>query len=216
MGLALASVLLLTAILAVWGTTGRFAYGFLVVNLGLAWIPVALAALLATGRVRGRLLVVVPLGLVWLLFLPNAPYLVTDLVHAGEQAPLVPLRVDLAILLMAAVCGVLAWAVSLRLFELALRTRFGLRTARVVAIAAAALAGVGICVGRVLRWNSWDVVTRPAKLLDDVAAAVADPVAHARGLTVMLVAAALLGALALAQSLLDDRKLPIDRVDQKN
>lgn len=218
-GLVLASILLLAEIAAVRGVAERYAYGFLVVNLGLAWIPVAFAAVLAAACTRARLLALVPLGLAFLVFLPNAPYLVTDLVHAGEQPPHVPLGVDLAILVTAATCGTLAWATSLRLFQLALRSRFGPLTVRITVLSAGALAGVGICVGRILRWNSWDVITRPATLVNDAVAALGDPLAHARGFSAMLLAGALLGALALAQSFAGDRRaykshLPTNRRDR--
>lgn len=205
-GLFLASILLLAEITVVRATTERFAYGFLVVNLGLAWIPVALAALLAAARTRARLLALVPLGLLFLVFLPNAPYLVTDLVHAGEQPAHIPLGVDLTILVTAAACGTLAWVASLRLFQRALRSRFGPSTVRISVISAGVLAGVGICAGRILRWNSWDVITRPATLVNDALTAMGDPLAHARGFTAMLLAGALLGALAFVQSFLGDRR----------
>ncbi|HZT92101.1 MAG TPA: DUF1361 domain-containing protein [Gaiellaceae bacterium] len=56
--------------------------GYLVWNLLLAWIPLALAAALAVAYARRRPpLELVALGLAWLLFLPNAPYVLTDFVH---------------------------------------------------------------------------------------------------------------------------------------
>ena len=54
---------------------------FLVWNLVLAWMPMVFAV--AFDLVERRLWLL-PLGLGWLAFLPNAPYLVTDLVHLGE------------------------------------------------------------------------------------------------------------------------------------
>jgi uncharacterized membrane protein len=202
--LTLTSLLLVASICVAWATTGIFAYEFLAVNLGLAWVPVFLAALLAVPLIRRHALAALPLFVAWLVFLPNAPYLITDLTHAGEQAGIVPLSADVAILLLAAICGVLAWTVSSRLVELALCVRYGQRFARVVAVIAGGLVGVGICVGKVLRWNSWDIVARPADLAGDVLVRFADPLAHARGLTLALLAAAVFAGIALAQSLLSD------------
>ena len=58
---------------------------FFVWNLVLAWIPVFFAPGFAVVRQRIWL---IPLGLGWLAFLPNAPYLVTDLVHLGSGVEL--------------------------------------------------------------------------------------------------------------------------------
>src|SRR5205814_9660778 len=56
-------------------------FSFLALNLLLAWVPYVAAVLLQEAGRRGRFTVAALLGLVWLLFLPNAPYMVSDLVH---------------------------------------------------------------------------------------------------------------------------------------
>src|SRR3954464_4156781 len=57
-------------------------YGFLRWNLVLAWIPLLLSHALARASRRPATAVAVPvLALAWIVFLPNAPYLVTDLIH---------------------------------------------------------------------------------------------------------------------------------------
>ena len=55
-------------------------YAFLIWNLFLAWVPFvfSMAAYELDKRKRGGLLLL-PLGIAWLLFFPNAPYLMTDL-----------------------------------------------------------------------------------------------------------------------------------------
>src|SRR4051794_12309899 len=67
---------------------GHEHYRFLVWNLGLAWVPLALA--LGIDRLRrhgGHAVPALALGAVWLVFVPNAPYIVTDVVHleAGSR-----------------------------------------------------------------------------------------------------------------------------------
>lgn len=57
-------------------------YGFLIWNLFLAWIPFLFSMVayeLDKRKIGGLLLL--PLGVAWSLFFPNAPYLMTDLVH---------------------------------------------------------------------------------------------------------------------------------------
>ena len=65
--------------------TGHGPYDFLAWNAFLAWIPYALAAVVVAGHRRGIHPYLLVLGrLVWLLFLPNALYIVTDFVHLGR------------------------------------------------------------------------------------------------------------------------------------
>ncbi|UQE76924.1 DUF1361 domain-containing protein [Gordonia sp. PP30] len=80
---ALAGTSALTAVLGVTDPAAPLSYPsrFLIWNLFLAWIPLAFALAFAVVRRRIWLL---PLGLLWLAFLPNAPYLITDLVHLRE------------------------------------------------------------------------------------------------------------------------------------
>ena len=61
---------------------GYFAYAGLVWNLVLAWVPLVLASLLVVSYRRGRSRVeLFAVGFAWLIFLPNAPYVLTDFVH---------------------------------------------------------------------------------------------------------------------------------------
>src|SRR5262245_13804939 len=98
--LALASLLCFVLTLLRVVHAGRLDHAFLLFNLGLAWLP-AVAALAAYALARGRspsvLGLLVACAAVWLLFLPNAPYLVTDLVHL-QPRPGVPFWYDVILL----------------------------------------------------------------------------------------------------------------------
>jgi uncharacterized membrane protein len=156
-------------------------YGFLVWNLLLAAIPVALAAglrRLATTRIPTSALA--PVFVLWLLFLPNAPYLVTDLVHLGDQRA--PLVVDALMLSTAAVAGVLAGLLSLALVESAVRARIGPRAAVATVALAIPLASLGVYLGRVLRWNSWDALAEPWTVLATAVDGLRDPLMHLEAL----------------------------------
>jgi uncharacterized membrane protein len=62
--------------------TGSLFYGFLVWNLFLAAIPYVISTGLSnTVWMKKQSLVLVIILGIWLLFLPNAPYLITDLMH---------------------------------------------------------------------------------------------------------------------------------------
>lgn len=99
-------------------------YGFLCWNLFLAWIP-WLAGQTFRAASRRRASTVLQLGwfALWLLFLPNAPYIATDLIHLAPRPP-VPLWYDLALLLSYAGTGLLLGYVSLLEVQTAVEERF--------------------------------------------------------------------------------------------
>jgi uncharacterized membrane protein len=116
----------------------------------------------------------VPLGIAWLLFFPNAPYLVTDLIHL-EDVDGVPLWFDALVFGAFAVTGVLLGYVSLYLIQISIRRRFGNVVAAAVALASIGLGGYGLYLGRVERWNSWDVLGRPGVLARAVTGHLTNP-----------------------------------------
>src|SRR4051812_34793849 len=80
-------VLLVVARRELYGPGG---FRYLVWNLWLAWVPLLVALLLyAAYRRRHTLAELLALGAAWLVFLPNAPYMLTDFVHLGERHRLV-------------------------------------------------------------------------------------------------------------------------------
>jgi len=135
-------------------TTGLDSHRFLLWNLALAWMPL-LCALALYGLRRRPALIWAPLALVWLLFLPNAPYLITDLVHYGQLNTQVEPWLDLSTLAVAAASGLLLGLLSLRYAHLALAERLGRRSW--IPIGAAIVAtSFGVYAGRIMRLNSWD------------------------------------------------------------
>jgi uncharacterized membrane protein len=70
--------------------TGNDFYRFLVWNLVLAWVPLVLALAAYASASRGASAASVAFGLLWLLFFPNPPYLLTDFIHLRET-PTTPL-----------------------------------------------------------------------------------------------------------------------------
>lgn len=178
--LSLFSVLLIAA-RSVY--SGEPLYGWLIWNLFLAWIPFGLAIVLYDRHRAGsspvRLLI---LAALWLLFLPNAPYILTDFKHLGPSHA-VPLWVDVVVIAAPAWTGMLLGFLSLYLVQAVVRSVAGARVAWAAAVAVLGLASFGIYLGRVLRWNSWDVLTDPL-LLSQLDRIVADP--RALGMTVLL------------------------------
>jgi uncharacterized membrane protein len=142
----------------------------LIWNLFLAWIPLALA-LLIHGFSRWEKRGSVPLGIcgiVWFLFFPNAPYLVTDLVHWQNHLP-VPKWFDLLMIMSFAWTGLLLGYLSLYLMQELVRRRMGRGWSWNFVVLVLALSSFGIYLGRFQRLNSWDVFSRPMGVLGDVA-----------------------------------------------
>jgi uncharacterized membrane protein len=166
-----------------------WAYAHMVWNLWLAWIPYLCAlAMEAIARAGGRWSLL-PVGAIWLPFLPNAPYLVTDFVHLLE-IPAIALWYDIGMLAIFAWTGGCLTAASLRSARQLVVARAGRFTGDLFVLLIAILGGFGVYLGRFQRWNSWDVVLDPGGLLADVAARLMDPAGHPRmiGVTGMFAA----------------------------
>ena len=150
--------------------TGEPEYRFLVWNLILAWAPLVFAtfahwAYVARDLVGRRLLLLVTLVL-WLLFFPNAPYLVSDLKHLAVWRPEAPLWFDAVMVGSFVLTGVLTGFASLVLIHDLARRRFGVAGGWTIIMLASAASGFAIYLGRFVRLNSWDVFTRPLRSLE--------------------------------------------------
>jgi len=157
---------------------GHHHYIFLLWNLFLAAIPLGLS--LGLGRVN-RLVLAMPLLAVWLLFFPNAPYVLTDLIHLNaRRSGQVPQWLDLLMLLSFALVSLWFGFQSLRIVQQWLARRYSRAAGWSAALGTLALSGFGVYLGRFPRWNSWDIVHRPHLLLQDIAGRVLDPVQHAQ------------------------------------
>jgi len=153
-------------------------FAFLAWNLALAWIPLGIAVCLY-GAHRARLpawALAAGLG-AWLLFLPNAPYLVTDYIHLAPDTR-VPLWFDFALLGAFAGAGLLLGFAAVFLVQVIVSERIGATAGWAASMAAFVCAGVGIYVGRVLRFNSWDVWREPGSLLELAASRLGDPLGN--------------------------------------
>lgn len=152
-----------------WVHAGR-PLNFLVWNLFLAAVPVLAAW--GARRLYGRAWFW-PLALLWLAFFPNAPYIVTDLMHIRTTRP-GNLWVDVLLLGSSALTGLVAGLLSLRWLHEAVLRRFSATLGWSLVLVAGLLAGFGVYLGRFQRWNSWDIVTRPTELLAEAWSALAE------------------------------------------
>jgi uncharacterized membrane protein len=180
--------------------SGRFELLFLVKNLVLAWIPLALALGIGALAARRRLRSAALLGVPFALFFPNAFYLVTDIVHLRERGA-VPLWFDATLLLTFGFAGTALALASLGVVHHAVERCAGPRWGWLTALGVALASGYGIYLGRIERSNSWDVVTAPRVLFESVTAPLLRPDAHLAAWLITAVFGGLLAALhALAQT----------------
>jgi uncharacterized membrane protein len=154
------------AVLLVWTATGSAGdASFMAVNLALAWIPVVMSYGIAlAARTPIPLFAVLVMCAVWLLFLPNAPYLITDVVHVHSFSNRSPGLIAGGLGALAAT-GVVLFFTSVATVHKAAGLLLSDRAARWVPPVCAWTSGVGMYCGRFLRWNSWDVVVNPFGLV---------------------------------------------------
>lgn len=170
-------------------------------NLFLAMVPLGLARFLFGNRPRPRWLLVSG-GVAFVAFLPNAPYVLTDALHlphelAGTDGDHWLAGALLAQYLCLFAVGFVAYVLSLVRLERWLGEHgVSPRTVLAVDLSLHALCAVGIVLGRVFRFNSWDLVANPGGLLDPVR------VPQPRTFAVLFVLFAMLaGGAALARAL---------------
>jgi uncharacterized membrane protein len=148
--------------------TRTFDHAGIAWNLFLAWVPFVLALVVyARARSMSRPALIALAGL-WLLFFPNAPYIVTDLKHIGD-AGRIPVLYDVLFLSAAAWTGLVLGLASLYLMHAVARRLLGVVSVWAFVVGVLALSSFGIYLGRVQRWNSWDVFVRPQALLGQIA-----------------------------------------------
>lgn len=166
--------------------TGSGYYRFLIFNLFLAGVPLFFSTVLRlASHLRLRWAIQLPLAGLWLLFLPNAPYILTDIVHLA-RASHAPIWYDLALLLSFAGTGLLLGYLSLIDVQGIVARRFSPAWSWIFALVSLVLSGFAIYLGRFLRWNSWDVLFEPT-LVFQILGGLMQPWAHARALAVTLI-----------------------------
>jgi uncharacterized membrane protein len=139
--------------------SGTIDFAFLIWNLFLAWIPFITAYFSYTATLsKKQICIGVPLAaFVWLIFFPNAPYILTDFQHLAGGLRNVPIWYDVMLLIWFAFTGLMLGMVSLFLMQEVIRREFGRWVGWSFVVLVSLLTSAGVYVGRFLRWNSWDI-----------------------------------------------------------
>jgi uncharacterized membrane protein len=149
----------------------------LIWNLFLAWIPFILSYIAhAISWRRFWLYVVIPfVTILWLLFFPNAPYMLTDLQDLARTAADAPLWYDVIIVVWCSWTAMLLGVVSLYLMQDIVQRRFGRFLGWAFVFIVSAASSFGIYIGRFVRLNSWDILQDPAETAVEILGLVIDP-----------------------------------------
>ena len=137
-------------------------YIFLAWNLFLALIPWWISNYLKQNK--SLQLKHVPLFGIWLLFIPNSPYILTDLFHLRPR-PHLPLWFDLVLVLSFALIGMIVFLKSLKDMLSILKVYVSPMLFTLVTPVIFWLISFGLYLGRYLRFNSWNVVNHPFQLM---------------------------------------------------
>jgi uncharacterized membrane protein len=161
--------------------TGEVRYLFMLWNLFLAWLPyaasVAAVTILRSMRPQAiRHAAVGGLAALWLLFLPNAAYLTTDLIHLISNRPLYAVQgtfgylvwYDLVLFFLFSWCGVFLGFLSTYPFHRLVSLWLGSGVGWGFVVGISVLCGYGVFLGRMVRLNSWDALFRPMDMIGEV------------------------------------------------
>jgi uncharacterized membrane protein len=161
------AILGLMFLLIRWLIPGIQAYFFLIWNLFLATISLILSSLLKTAVEENRSKYVLwVLGVLWLLFFPNAPYVLTDFVHLNNSDTHY-IILDSITLGYFSILSFVLGIISLLDVSEVLSKLMPKALVNLSVVSICLLSGIGIYLGRDLRFNSWDVFVRPHEIVRD-------------------------------------------------
>ena len=138
----------------------KFSYLYLLWNILLAFVPYVISLLLTYFQKENKLnnFFLILGSFFWLLFIPNAHYLITDFIHLDEVKH-APLLYDAFLLFSSALVGLLFGLFSISHMENLIKKKFSQKTSRIIMLILFVIIGFGIYLGRFLRFNSWDFFT---------------------------------------------------------
>lgn len=166
--------------------SGNTLYLFLIWNLFLAWIPYAISLYFKRNEKQPKPIQAL-LFISWLLFFPNALYIVTDIIHVKETEA-APVWFDAILLFLASFAGLALAFASIKNVENILSQYFQKKFISAIVILLLFVGSFGVYLGRFQRWNSWDIVHNPMMLASDIAHRFTSPFNHTKtwGVTFLL------------------------------
>jgi uncharacterized membrane protein len=156
--------------------TGKYTFIWLIWNLLLALIPYLITSWLQQRpAVQTNRLKFAAVSLIWLLFVPNSFYILTDLFHLGKFTN-VPNWFDLTLIISFAWNGLLLGVLSVRQMEKIMQPHLRGKHELLFIYPIMWLNALGVYIGRYPRFNSWDILTNPFKLITYLIELICHPV----------------------------------------
>ncbi len=153
--------------------TGKYSFLFLVWNLFLAWIPFVISLTMYfishTGMKRIGRIFIPPFFVLWLVFFPNAPYMITDLIHFNNKGSFI-VWFDLIVYAVFILTGFFLGFLSLYIVNRLLEKIMNRLSALAVVMSILLISSYAIYMGRFVRHNSWDAIASPFKIFLSFAA----------------------------------------------
>jgi uncharacterized membrane protein len=148
--------------------TGTLMFTWLNWNLFLAWVPYYISSyIMRKPWLMDQRIKFAFLFFAWLVFIPNSFYLITDIFHFELRKP-VPLWFDLALILSFVWNGIFLGVLSVNQMEKIIYAKWGWKNDWIFIFGIMWLNAFGVYVGRYLRYNTWDIVTNPLALFNDI------------------------------------------------
>ncbi len=162
--------------------TENIRYLFYISNLLLAWIPfmcsIFIMYIYNNTKTNKKRSIILCLGLfVWLIFYPNAPYIITDFIHISVYNYGFKVKdtldfqtnfwiwYDFIAIALFVWLGLMLGFISLRINQLIVMDKYNKVKSWIFVIMISFLSGYGIYLGRFVRWNSWDIIINPLRLI---------------------------------------------------
>lgn len=154
-------------------------FSYLIWNLFLAWLPLLFAVRLvmvlrakAWSSWEG-----LAYSVLWLVFLPNSFYMISDFIHL-QDVQRVDILYDTLMFTLFIYTGVVLGFSSLYLIHAQFRRRLSRLATDAWIVGILLVCSSAIYVGRDLRWNSWDILTNPGGLLFDISDRLLHPTSY--------------------------------------
>lgn len=184
-----------------------FGYRFLFLNIFLASVPLLLGLLFPVirQRLKGalRTAACILTGFLWLLFIPNAFYILTDFMHLNSNVLVnmpgdtyrsaieyargdAMFMLDSLLIFCTVIFGGYAGGLALVQAYRYFRYKTGKGSALLLMSTIILLSSVGIFIGRFGRWNSWDALYQPWAIVGDLYQQLATPALSERFVVVVL------------------------------
>lgn len=138
---------------------------YLIWNIFLAYLPKYLSGKIAqTSKKSFHYLIFV----LWILFLPNAPYLITDIIHLCSYTR-IRQTTDTLLLFSSGIIGLFFYLISLGEMTQWMKKNYQFSKQELLIVIFSALSGYGLYLGRFLRLNSWEVFSNPDNVMHSLA-----------------------------------------------